>query len=112
MLKTGKTYALGRKDKPLIIKHARISKDHAEFQVAGCTEDNIVGSCFVFSVNVFIERCQSDPSFKPKLRYINKRDKVPIRVERGQEELIIEPLDEAELFDGDIVWPISSEGIR
>jgi hypothetical protein len=58
LLKTGKTYELGRKDKPLVIKHARISKDHAGFQVAGCTEDNIVGSCLVLSVNVFTDVSQ------------------------------------------------------
>lgn len=53
LLKTGKTYVLGRKDQPLVIKDARISKNHAAFQVGSCTEDEIVGCYLMFLVNPF-----------------------------------------------------------
>ncbi|KAF8639022.1 hypothetical protein AX17_001774 [Amanita inopinata Kibby_2008] len=90
LLKTGQTYPLGRKDQPLVIKNARISKDHGEFQVGNCTEDNV-----------------SDPSFKPTLQYANKRDK-PMKIERGDSHVIVNPFSTEVLQDGDIVYPVSN----
>ncbi|KAK2465043.1 hypothetical protein APHAL10511_003119 [Amanita phalloides] len=93
LLKTGKAYELGRKDQPLIIKHPKISKSHAEFHVASCTKDDLL-----------------NPLFKPALRYVNKRDK-PAKIDRGRTHFLVDPHTEEELHDGDAVWPIVSEKI-
>ncbi|KAM6499381.1 proline-rich protein [Amanita muscaria] len=88
LLKTGKSYSLGRKDQPLIIMHKRISKDHGEFQVEGSTNDDI-----------------TIPSFQPALRYVHKRDK-KIKIDRGSARVEVEPSSTETLQDGDVIWPI------
>ncbi|KIL60029.1 hypothetical protein M378DRAFT_130929 [Amanita muscaria Koide BX008] len=88
LLKTGKSYSLGRKDQPLIIMHKRISKDHGEFQVEDSTNDDI-----------------TIPSFQPALRYVHKRDK-KIKIDRGSARVEVEPSSTETLQDGDVIWPI------
>jgi hypothetical protein len=42
LLKTGKSYTLGRKGKELDIDNPKISKTHAEFIVGAFSEDDVV----------------------------------------------------------------------
>jgi hypothetical protein len=42
LLKTGKTYKLGRKDTALVVNHKVISKTHGEFKVGTFTGDDVV----------------------------------------------------------------------
>ncbi|KAF8634326.1 hypothetical protein AX15_000986 [Amanita polypyramis BW_CC] len=94
LLKPGKTYALGRRDQPLVIKHQRISKEHGVFEVSSVAEDRL-----------------SDPDYRPSLRYINKRDNKSIKVIRGQGHILIDNLSSDELQHGDVLWPIIQEKI-
>lgn len=42
LLKTGRKVPLGRKDKPLLVNNKKISRDHCEFTVGPCTQDDVV----------------------------------------------------------------------
>ena len=42
LLKTGRKIALGRKDRPLLVNNKKISRDHCEFSVGPCTQDDVV----------------------------------------------------------------------
>ena len=42
LLKTNKTYTLGRKDQPLVIASKKISKDHCDIVVGDHTVDDVV----------------------------------------------------------------------
>ena len=42
LLKTGRKYVLGRKDRHLVINHKKVSHDHAEFTVGAYTHDDVV----------------------------------------------------------------------
>ncbi|KAH7923577.1 hypothetical protein BV22DRAFT_1048062 [Leucogyrophana mollusca] len=78
LLKSGKKYALGRKERPLVINNKKISHDHSEFI--------------------------ANPSFIPKLEVYNSKAK-PIALTRGDtgDSKVIEPLSVQELEDGDRV---------
>lgn len=43
LLKTNKSYALGRKDRPLVIASKKISHDHCDIVVGDYTVDDVVG---------------------------------------------------------------------
>jgi hypothetical protein len=42
LLKTNKSYTLGRKDQPLVIASKKISKDHCDIVVGDYTVDDVV----------------------------------------------------------------------
>ena len=42
LLKTNKSYTLGRKDRPLVIASKKISKDHCDIVVGDYTVDDVV----------------------------------------------------------------------
>jgi len=44
LLKTGNKVPLGRRDKPLLVNNKKISRDHCEFIVGPCTQDDVVGA--------------------------------------------------------------------
>ena len=52
LLKTNKSYTLGRKDQPLVIASKKISKDHCDIVVGDYTVDDVVrwlSTCFTSS---------------------------------------------------------------
>lgn len=42
LLKTGRKMPLGRKDRPLLVNNKKISRDHCEFTVGPCSQDDVV----------------------------------------------------------------------
>ena len=42
LLKPSKTYVLGRKERPLVVNHKSISRDHVSFTVGDYTEEDVV----------------------------------------------------------------------
>ncbi|KAF8152303.1 hypothetical protein B0H34DRAFT_724643 [Crassisporium funariophilum] len=89
LLKTNKTYTVGRKERPLVVSSKKISSNHCEFEVGNYTVDDVV-----------------NPSSRPCLKIfnLNKTDK-SIRITReGQEELVTAyPSTSQDLQDGDVV---------
>ncbi|KAH7908695.1 proline-rich protein [Hygrophoropsis aurantiaca] len=85
LLKAGKSYTLGRKDRPLLINNKKISHDHSVFKVAPCTAGDI-----------------ENPAFVPKLEVHNIKAK-PIALTRGDETQVIEASSLQQLEDGDRV---------
>ena len=43
---------------------------------------------------------------------MNKRGKVAIKVQREGKHFLIQPFQEEELLDGDVLWPIGVTSIR
>ncbi|KAI9570009.1 hypothetical protein HD554DRAFT_428607 [Boletus coccyginus] len=83
MLKTGNKIPLGRKDKPLLVNNKKISRDHCEFIVGPCTEDDV-----------------PNPSFVPTLEIYNAKDK-PMSIDRDGQAQMVNPSSSVELKSGD-----------
>ncbi|KAJ6525311.1 proline-rich protein [Mycena vulgaris] len=84
LLKTGKSYTLGRKEQPLVINSKKISHDHGEFTVGKFTVDDV-----------------GDLGTRPTLQY-NTKKKVA-QFHRGGEEHSINPGSTCDLLDGDVL---------
>lgn len=52
LLKPGKTYVLGRKDRPLLVNHKSISRDHLSFIVGDYTVEDAVSIAHTLHVYV------------------------------------------------------------
>ncbi|TFK35843.1 hypothetical protein BDQ12DRAFT_655171 [Crucibulum laeve] len=89
LLKTGKSYPFGRKDRPLCMASKKVSHDHCEFIVGPYSVDEV-----------------ADPTTRPLLEFINKKEK-GIRVMRDGQELIANPSTVMSLENGDYVNVIS-----
>ncbi|TFK68894.1 hypothetical protein BDN72DRAFT_643854 [Pluteus cervinus] len=85
VLKVNSTYPLGRKDKPLVVSSKKISHDHCEFSVGGFTQGDA-----------------TNPSSRPSLLVLNKKDKV-MKLSRGEGEISINPSTSLELRDKDVL---------
>ncbi|KAF7760865.1 hypothetical protein Agabi119p4_10274 [Agaricus bisporus var. burnettii] len=85
LLKSGKSYALGRKSQPLIVGSKKVSQEHCLFNVGEYTLDDV-----------------HNPERRPKLEFVSKRDK-PMRLMRGDEQLVAGAHCTTELRDGDVV---------
>ncbi|KAJ7025383.1 proline-rich protein [Mycena alexandri] len=88
LLKTGKTYALGRKEALLNINIKKISRNHGIFTVGKFTEDHVM-----------------DPETRPTLQYTNtnQNESRVVHVQRGDDHLPINVQSTFDLEDGDIV---------
>ncbi|KAJ7189850.1 proline-rich protein, partial [Mycena pura] len=95
LLKTGKSYSLGRKDQPLCIKISKISHKHGEFTVGAFTQDDV-----------------TDPSTRPSLQYTNLRKDKIVPITRGEETHSVNPNATSELLDGDVLTVASRVDIR
>ncbi|KAI0739561.1 hypothetical protein C8Q80DRAFT_188092 [Daedaleopsis nitida] len=97
LLKTGREYGLGRRDQPLQIKSKAISKAHALFVVAECTEEQA-----------------ADPSYVPTLTFHNLTDRVrPVeRPSLARPRVLCQPKTSMELENGDIVHLSASIFVR
>ncbi|KXN89540.1 hypothetical protein AN958_05566 [Leucoagaricus sp. SymC.cos] len=89
LLKTGKSYSLGRKNQPLIVPNKKISQYHCKFTVEGCTLENV-----------------HDPESRPTLTFYNDRDK-GMRLSRGDSLENVGPKQTLELLDGDIIFIVT-----
>ncbi|KAJ7095750.1 proline-rich protein [Mycena belliarum] len=84
LLKTNKSYWLGRNGQPLVINSKKISRQHGLFVVGDFTEDNV-----------------TTPSTRPTLNYTpNKKS---AQRKRADEHCEINPGSACELMDGDIL---------
>lgn len=84
LLKTGVTYSLGRRDCPLLIPNKKISANHGDLVVGPFSVDDI-----------------GDPTRRPKIEYVNKRDKGGVRITRPTGDILVHPRATQELQDGD-----------
>ncbi|KAF8804211.1 proline-rich protein [Phlegmacium glaucopus] len=91
LLKTNKSYALGRKDRPLVIASKKISHDHCDIVVGDYTIDDV-----------------GNLSAKPSLHIMNrnKKDKT-IGITRGSQVVYAQPSTTQDIEDGDIVSLVS-----
>ncbi|KAF8556710.1 hypothetical protein OG21DRAFT_579111 [Imleria badia] len=85
LLKTGRKIPLGRKEKPLLVNNKKISRDHCEFTVGPCTQDDV-----------------ANPSFVPTLEIYNAKEK-PMSIDRDGQAVIVNPSSSCELKSGDKV---------
>ncbi|RDX44630.1 hypothetical protein OH76DRAFT_1486923 [Lentinus brumalis] len=88
LLKTGREYAVGRRDQPLLIRHKAISKTHAVFVVGDCTAEQA-----------------ADPAFIPTLTFHNSTDR-PRQFERptlSNPRLVCEGKEAVDLVPGDVI---------
>ncbi|KAF5348255.1 hypothetical protein D9756_010524 [Leucocoprinus leucothites] len=85
LLKTGKSYPLGRKNQPLLVLNKKVSAAHCKFTVEECTLDDV-----------------HNPEKLPKLTFHNERDKA-MRLLRGESQLLIESKMTLGLQDGDVI---------
>ncbi|KAI0808103.1 hypothetical protein C8Q74DRAFT_1363528 [Fomes fomentarius] len=97
LLKPGKEYGVGRKDQLLLIKSKAISKNHALFTVAECSEQQA-----------------ADPSYVPALTFHNLTDRVrPVeRPSLARPRVLCQPKKSMELQHGDIVHLSASIFLR
>ncbi|KAK7679065.1 hypothetical protein QCA50_018010 [Cerrena zonata] len=93
LLKPGKTYVLGRKDRPLLVNHKSISRDHLSFTVGDYTVEDA-----------------SNPDKKPSLELRNSGSK-PRKVIRGSETIPLNPQSSCELQDGDEAFVLNDAPI-
>lgn len=93
---------LGRKDTDLLIQSKKISREHVVFDISEFPTPRVVSQphCPLFSVSSIL--VQDDPTFKPKARLQNPRNK-PITVQRGANIITLDPSSSAELWDGDVI---------
>ncbi|KAG6868899.1 hypothetical protein C0993_008197 [Termitomyces sp. T159_Od127] len=89
LLKTGKTYSLGRKGCPLIVSNKKISSHHCNFEVQEFSADEA-----------------GDPLKVPVLKFTNMKDK-PLRVAREGAQFNVNTQETFDLKDGDKVGLIS-----
>jgi len=94
LLKTGTSYALGRKGTPLIVASKKVSTSHCEFVVGKYSIDDV-----------------GDSSKRPTLEFINKKNK-GMRIMRGETQIDINPSESHELQDGDVVTIVSGGSLR
>ncbi|EIW77814.1 hypothetical protein CONPUDRAFT_128770, partial [Coniophora puteana RWD-64-598 SS2] len=96
LLRTGKTYHLGRKDKELLVRNTKISVDHAQFTVDPYTEEDM-----------------KDPSFVPKLVVYNQRKKemAVARPDDDKDGITVEAGTSFELRSGDALYPLQTRGL-
>ncbi|KAG8215809.1 hypothetical protein J3R82DRAFT_7720 [Butyriboletus roseoflavus] len=85
LIKTGRKMPLGRKDRPLLVNNKKISRDHCEFAVGPCLQDDVPNLSFV-----------------PTLEIYNAKEK-PISVDRDGQAIIVNPSSSCELKSGDKV---------
>ncbi|KAH0835680.1 hypothetical protein J3R83DRAFT_9435 [Lanmaoa asiatica] len=83
LLKTGRKIALGRRDRPLLVNNKKISRDHCEFTVGPCTQDDM-----------------PNPSFVPTLEIYNTKEK-PMSIDRDGQAIIVNSSSSCELKSGD-----------
>lgn len=102
LLRPGKRYTLGRKDADLLILEKKISREHVTFTLSEFPTSSVVSRpYFVFSAFVII-LAKGDPTFKPKVRLQNPRNK-PISIQRGTNLIPLDPSSSTELSDGDAI---------
>ncbi|KAG9312591.1 hypothetical protein JVU11DRAFT_6988 [Chiua virens] len=94
LLKTGRKIPLGRKDRPLLVNNKKISRDHCEFTVGPCTEDDAL-----------------DPSFVPTLELYNAKDK-PMAIDREGQPVVVNPASSHELESGDKINIVAGVSIQ
>ncbi|KAI5981518.1 hypothetical protein EDC04DRAFT_2594228 [Pisolithus marmoratus] len=94
LLRAGKKYHLGRKERQLIVNNKKISRDHCDFTVGPYTEDN-----------------QEDPCFVPRLEIYNAKEKA-MSIDRGGDPFIVDPLSPYELRSGDTVNIVAGIAIQ
>lgn len=85
LLRAGKKYSLGRKDRQLVVNNKKISRDHCDFTVGPYTEENV-----------------EDPCFVPKIEIYNAKEKA-MTIDRGGKPFIVDPLSPCELQSGDMI---------
>nr|VWP02121.1 BscN [Ganoderma boninense] len=97
LLKTGKEYTLGRRDNPLQIKSKAISKAHALFLVAPCSQEDA-----------------ADPAFVPTLTFQNTTDRIrPVeRPSQSRPRVLCQPKTSMQLENGDIIHLSASIFVR
>ncbi|KAG6372656.1 hypothetical protein JVT61DRAFT_7408 [Boletus reticuloceps] len=83
LVKTGRKIGLGRKEKHLTVNNKKISRDHCEFVVGPCSQDDV-----------------ANPSFVPTLEIYNAKEK-PMSIDRDGQPVIVNPLSSSELKSGD-----------
>ena len=102
LLKPGKYYVLGRKDADLLISSKKISREHVTFTLSEFPTSRVVSRpCFLLSTFIII-LVKGDPTFKPKARLQNPRNK-PITVQRETNLITLDPSSSIELSDGDAI---------
>jgi hypothetical protein len=103
LLKTGKSYTLGRKGKELDIDNPKISKTHAEFIVGAFSEDDVVRSPSYVSHNTPNNSAQSNPDTAATLSVKNLREKKgqDLNIIRGSEHIPLATKKTLALQDGD-----------
>ena len=101
-LKPGKRYVLGRKDANLLISSKKISREHVAFTLSEFPTSRVVSRpCFLFSTFI-ITLVKGDPTFKPKARLQNPRNK-PITIQRGTNLITLDPSSSTELSNEDAI---------
>ncbi|KAF9445795.1 hypothetical protein P691DRAFT_251672 [Macrolepiota fuliginosa MF-IS2] len=89
LLKTGKSYSLGRKGQPLLVASKKVSQHHCTFTVRAYTLDDV-----------------HDPDKQPKLEFVNERDK-GMRLTRADTQIVCGPKSTVELRDGDVIFIVT-----
>ncbi|CAL1702805.1 unnamed protein product [Somion occarium] len=89
LLKPGRTYVLGRKDRALVVNHKSVSRDHLSFTVGAYSEEDV-----------------SDPDTKPTLELHNTGSKSR-RVEREDQALNVNAQSSLQLQDGDKIFVLN-----
>lgn len=62
--------------------------------------------CFELATRVFSRLTvnQANPLARPTVELFNSREKIPLRILRGDQTVAINPVSSGELQDGDIVY--------
>lgn len=112
LLKTGSRYTLGRKDRQLVVNHAKVSHDHGALTVGTYSQDDVVSGITVIAASAYLPvPLQSDPSVVPTLSIHNAGKKTMV-LKRGEDSIIIAPSSTEDLQDGDIVDVITGVPLR
>ncbi|KAI5984547.1 hypothetical protein EDC04DRAFT_2914273 [Pisolithus marmoratus] len=100
LLRAGKKYHLGRKDRQLVVNNKKISRDHCDLTVGPYTEENQLA-----------QKRQEDPCFVPRLEIYNAKEKA-MSIDRGGDPFIVDPLSPYELQSGDTVNIVAGIAIQ
>ncbi|KAI0315420.1 hypothetical protein OF83DRAFT_1132275 [Amylostereum chailletii] len=89
LLKTGRKYELGRKDKDLIVTQKKVSKDNAHFIVGGWSPEDV-----------------AKPNLVPSLHVFNPKQ-TAMKILRGEDGVPVNPGQTVEMLDGDALYVVS-----
>lgn len=82
LLKAGKTYTIGRKDQSLVIRHKKISREHARIGVDLCSEQDVANP--KSAPPLWIEIIRSDKKKEVARHLIRVGQELPISLNAGE----------------------------